>query len=1121
MRKKILTVFACLLSVSLMLSIIVLTACKDEAATKWDISNGENSITAEFSDDGNYGFILTVDGSGKMKDFNSPKDAPWYSKSGRVSEIKISDGITYIGDNTFPYCFAAKSVVLPESVTEVGKNAFPASSKVYGYAQKITAGEGTTVYAYSESRPTVEGNFWHEVNGVPTPWPYVVTSAQKILFIGNSYTFYNDMPALFENIANKAGATVTVDSITTGSQSLINWADFTTADGARVESALNSNNYDIVVLQEKSTSPVNDDYGKFVAGAKALANKINETQENCRIFLYETWGSPAYASSYGGTIPEMESRLRAAYETVADKIGANVSYVGKAFTYVYESYPDIQLYKTDEEVISHPSYEGSYLAACVHAATLLGINVEDSTYEGSLDSDTAALLKSVAYGIVFGADMPEISYDMQIAVYSRYAEANMVADLVEAFKEDYAAAGGAVPKIKYSLLGVSNTGVADFGVMVNAGNYDIVFATGNNINSDPAAPGGGVAVKAKKTYNVVGTAYTGTRYISYLTENEIAIAFYDFMETDTAKKILDPAYVPEEIFEITVSFVVDGEPYGTPIVLSSASSAGAKALPSLPEQANLTPMGWAISESAVEGEIYYNGEVTYATFASVAVDGKVTLYARYVGDDVTVITFRIAVFSRYIDENTIVELIAAFKAQYSVDENAVLDIPYDMLGDSATDAAGFGNLVKAGNYNITFGSGNNVDSTGGVTIIAKKSVYVASYSGDRTVAYLTDDEATVAFYEFLDTDAAKKILNPAYIPEGEADEITINFVVDGQPYGEAVVVSNATGAAAKALPEPDADEGFVFAGWALSAEESDESKMYSGNVTYDTFKDIAESGEITLYAIFKEGEKVTYDLRVAVWYDSTAFDPDIANELIEAFEKWCEDENIELGLTRYEQLLDYTKQADFSREAVAQGYNIAIGFKANSFDGATPIKDLYGSDRRIALLIDDEFAHEFYYNFMESDIAKKILDPTYVPEGEGEGEDDENQAIKIVIGVYNTNSYPVTDEQLAAIKAAFIAYAAERSMSVEVEFVQYSGVADIVEDIQQKGNLDYAINVGGNITSTKGATSDTALSADQYVEVDDITASGRKVIQIKSNDVAELFSDFVSQTDTLDSVGKK
>ncbi|MDE6868658.1 MAG: leucine-rich repeat protein [Clostridia bacterium] len=961
MKKRFLTVFILAMVMVLGVMSAVLTACsKEEEYPTWNVSAEGSDVTAYFTDNGKYGYILTVEGSGAMRDYSSAKDAPWYGKSGRVTELVIKDGITSIGDNAFTHCYYADTVMLPASVTTVGENAFPASSKVYGYATDISVGEGTTVYVYSESQPTVGGNFWHEVNGAPAVWPYVVTSPQKILFIGNSYTFYNDMPTLFKEIANGAGAEVTVESLTTGSQSLKNWADPKTEDGARVEAALTASSYDIIVLQEKSTSPVNDDYKYFLSGAKALAERIEETQDNCRIFLYETWGSPAYAGSYGGSVPEMESRLRTAYDTVAERIGATVSYVGKAFTYMYENYADINLYNTADE--NHPSYEGSYLAACVHAASLLGLNVENSEYNGALDQDTAALLRMVGYGIAVGADMPEISYDMQIAVYSRYADAKTIADLVAAFKEDYAAENGVeAPEIKYSLLGASNTGVAAFGNLVNSGNYDIVFATGNNINTE-----GGVSVIGKKSYSVVSTAYTGTRYISYLTENAIAVAFFNFMDTDAAKIILDPSYVPEEIKKITVNFVVDGKPYAKSVVLSSASTAGAQELPELPEKTGLTPMGWALTAEEQTGEVTFSGEVTYGALAAYAENGVVTLYARYINDDVTLINVNIAVFARYVDEDTIIKLVAAFGESYQVGEGERLNVTYEMLGNGSTGAGDFGALVNAGDFNITFGSGGNVDSTGGVTIIAKKSVYVAYYSGDRTVAYLTEDGATKAFYDFLDTDTAKKILNPDYVSDSEAQEITVNLIVKGSAYGEAIVISNATSATAKSLPKPEADAGYVFKGWATTQSEvAGETLIAAGAITYGQVSALASGGTLTLYARFDLDDGPVAVTITVGYYSNSSINDEKLTAIETAFKAYALEEGYDVEIT----FKSYTNMTTMNGDAAAGqiDYAINVGNAITEANGVAGTKVQPGSSSRYVMQIADTEIAALFHQFALQD----------------------------------------------------------------------------------------------------------------------------------------------------------
>ncbi len=383
-KNKISAVVTGILVILVCISVFLPACAKGEGLPSWEINSG---ITAHFSDDGNYGFVLSVEGSGRMHDYSSVKDAPWYSKSGRVTEINISDGVTYIGDNSFAQT-AVKSVTLPASVTAIGKNVFPENCIVYSNSRVETA-DGRKITPVGETEP----------------------QSYKILFIGNSYTYYNDMPEnIFAPLARAAGADVTVTSITTGAQNLSNWANPANSDGARVEAALTAaNDYDIVVLQEQSFRPLSN-YNGFLSGVQTLAARIKATQTDCKVFLYETWGNPKYVNEneeeYGGSIPAMEAQLRTAYENAARETGASVSYVGKAFTYIYETYnlanegkaSPMWLYWKDD---NHPSYIGSYLAACVHMAELLGIDPKASTFDGDLNAEAAATIKEVAYRTVF------------------------------------------------------------------------------------------------------------------------------------------------------------------------------------------------------------------------------------------------------------------------------------------------------------------------------------------------------------------------------------------------------------------------------------------------------------------------------------------------------------------------------------------------------------------------------------------------------------------------------------------------------------------------------------------------------------------------------------------------
>ena len=74
----------------------------------------------------------------------------------------------------------------------------------------------------------------------------------SVLFIGNSYTYYNSLASIFRTLAAKAGYRVKVSEITKGGYTLEKFADPSDAEGKRVADALDEKNagkYDFVILQ--------------------------------------------------------------------------------------------------------------------------------------------------------------------------------------------------------------------------------------------------------------------------------------------------------------------------------------------------------------------------------------------------------------------------------------------------------------------------------------------------------------------------------------------------------------------------------------------------------------------------------------------------------------------------------------------------------------------------------------------------------------------------------------------------------------------------------------------------------------------------------------------------------
>ena len=207
---------------------------------------------------------------------------------------------------------------------------------------------------------------------------------KKILFVGNSTTFFFNIPYKVFYIAQSAGINIEVEYCCGGGAYLSQYADPSNQLGALFKSKLNATKYDYVVLQDNG----NADYAESQPALEKLVPMIRAT--GAEVVLYKRYSSnddPAQrpASAY---------RHEVNYTKLAETYDIEkVAPVADAFLICTEKYPKINLYHTDD---SHHSDIGGYLSACVLAMTYLDIDVEDITYTAGLDEETANALKECA-----------------------------------------------------------------------------------------------------------------------------------------------------------------------------------------------------------------------------------------------------------------------------------------------------------------------------------------------------------------------------------------------------------------------------------------------------------------------------------------------------------------------------------------------------------------------------------------------------------------------------------------------------------------------------------------------------------------------------------------------------
>ena len=182
----------------------------------------------------------------------------------------------------------------------------------------------------------------------------------RVLMLGNSYTFYNDMPDM---LADLLGCEVVAH--TRGGARLAEQLNPDTQMGARTQKALKEEKWDYVVLQEMSNGPITSNKS-FLNSVSALCEQIR--QNGAVPVLYATWAykkdGPQMAEMDFG-YEEMYEMMYNAYHEAAQKNQALIADVGKAF---YELADSMELYTSDG---SHPTKEGSEIIAKTIAGVIL------------------------------------------------------------------------------------------------------------------------------------------------------------------------------------------------------------------------------------------------------------------------------------------------------------------------------------------------------------------------------------------------------------------------------------------------------------------------------------------------------------------------------------------------------------------------------------------------------------------------------------------------------------------------------------------------------------------------------------------------------------------------------
>lgn len=223
-----------------------------------------------------------------------------------------------------------------------------------------------------------------------------INETKKILFIGNSATYYNKMPKMVKGLAIAAGKDIEITTITHSGYKL---SEFAAEDGpylSTITSTLAENTFDYVIMQDHREVMIENPTSTEEA---FLILKDLIDKNGAEIILYET-----QADSEGRTFKingssvfldhsMMQYYLTKNYFYLGNKYNVEVSAAGPNYTRCTEMFPEINLYNKDK---LHPSVEGSYLAACTIYESIFNESAFNNGFLPNSEYDVDNLLEEMS-----------------------------------------------------------------------------------------------------------------------------------------------------------------------------------------------------------------------------------------------------------------------------------------------------------------------------------------------------------------------------------------------------------------------------------------------------------------------------------------------------------------------------------------------------------------------------------------------------------------------------------------------------------------------------------------------------------------------------------------------------
>lgn len=237
-------------------------------------------------------------------------------------------------------------------------------------------------------------------SGRPVYQAKPVTDNPRILMIGNSLTYTNDIPSMLRSLCKASGINAFVDSVTLGGNSLTDYVNPGNGNGSpsltakkevsqQMYTKLKYQKWDFVIIQGKSdeTIQIPDKMKHAVATLFPLIKA-----SGAQMVLYCTWAPDWKSSVYD--INQRQTQIADVYYSLAKQYGCALAPSGIAFARERTLYPDLDLYISASDRL-HPGVAGSYLSACCIYSTLFGKSAEGISYYSAMQGKSSAQAQKI------------------------------------------------------------------------------------------------------------------------------------------------------------------------------------------------------------------------------------------------------------------------------------------------------------------------------------------------------------------------------------------------------------------------------------------------------------------------------------------------------------------------------------------------------------------------------------------------------------------------------------------------------------------------------------------------------------------------------------------------------